>query len=110
MQALSAARSSKLSSDKQMSLSPGDKLGPYEILALIGTGGMGDASRPVPRDVAMQFSREKFSKRCIEREMMRSGAAGAGIQTDIRKSNETTRIFLHGISPGSSGSRIWADA
>jgi len=54
-----------------MSLSPGDKLGPYEILALIGTGGMGEVYRArdprLNRDVAIKVSQERFSDR-FERE------------------------------------------
>jgi serine/threonine protein kinase len=41
-----------------MALSPGDKLGPYEILALIGKGGMGEVYRArdttLKRDVALK--------------------------------------------------------
>jgi len=54
-----------------MSLSPGDKLGPYEILALIGAGGMGGVYRArdprLNRDVAIKVSQERFSDR-FERE------------------------------------------
>ena len=54
-----------------MSLSAGDKLGPYEILDLIGAGGMGEVYRArdprLNRDVAIKVSREQFSER-FERE------------------------------------------
>src|ERR1700722_2263344 len=54
-----------------MPLSPGDKLGPYEILAPIGAGGMGEVYRAhdsrVGRDVAIKVSQEKFTER-FERE------------------------------------------
>src|ERR1700722_18593949 len=50
-----------------MPLSPGDKLGPYEILAPIGAGGMGEVYRAhdsrVGRDVAIKVSQEKFTER-----------------------------------------------
>src|SRR6202049_3766784 len=54
-----------------MSVSVGDKLGPYEILALIGAGGMGEVYRArdprLNRDVAIKVSQERFSDR-FERE------------------------------------------
>jgi len=54
-----------------MALSTGDKLGPYEILALIGKGGMGEVYRAhdprLRRDVAIKVSAERFSER-FERE------------------------------------------
>jgi serine/threonine protein kinase len=54
-----------------MALSPGDKLGPYEILALIGKGGMGEVykahDRRLKRDVAIKVSAAQFSER-FERE------------------------------------------
>jgi serine/threonine protein kinase len=50
-----------------MPLSVGDKLGPYEILASIGAGGMGEVYRAhdtrLCRDVAIKISAERFSKR-----------------------------------------------
>src|SRR5689334_21227298 len=56
---------------ESMTLSPGDKLGPYEIHSLIGKGGMGEVYRAydsrVGRDVAIKISAEKFSER-FERE------------------------------------------
>src|SRR5580704_11988013 len=54
-----------------MSLSAGDRLGPYEILAPIGKGGMGEVYRAldprVGREVAIKVSAEQFSER-FERE------------------------------------------
>src|ERR1700686_2956815 len=54
-----------------MPLSGGDKLGPYEILALIGKGGMGEVCKardPRPdRVVAIKTSKTEFSER-FERE------------------------------------------
>jgi serine/threonine protein kinase len=49
------------------SLAPGDKLGPYEILALIGKGGMGEVYRArdtrLNRDVAVKVSTSQFTER-----------------------------------------------
>ena len=50
-----------------MSLSKGDRLGPYEILALVGKGGMGEVYRAhddrVNRDVAIKVSSARFTER-----------------------------------------------
>jgi Tol biopolymer transport system component/predicted Ser/Thr protein kinase len=50
-----------------MSLAAGDKLGPYQILALIGKGGMGEVYKAhdprTGRDVAVKVSAEQFSER-----------------------------------------------
>src|ERR1051325_8900642 len=54
-----------------MSVFVGEKLGPYEILALIGKGGMGEVYRArdprLNRDVAIKVSAAQFSER-FERE------------------------------------------
>jgi Tol biopolymer transport system component/predicted Ser/Thr protein kinase len=50
-----------------MTLQPGDKLGPYEIVAPIGKGGMGEVYRAhdsrLNRDVAVKVSSAQFSER-----------------------------------------------
>ena len=55
-----------------MPASPGDRLGPYEIVAVIGAGGMGEVYRAhdprMGRDVAIKLSHEQFSER-FEREV-----------------------------------------
>src|SRR5262245_42849673 len=55
-----------------MSLSAGTRLGPYEIVAPIGSGGMGEVYRArdprMGRDVAIKISAERFNDR-FEREV-----------------------------------------
>ena len=50
-----------------MPLSVGTRLGPYEILAPIGTGGMGEVYRArdprMGREVTIKVSSERFSDR-----------------------------------------------
>jgi eukaryotic-like serine/threonine-protein kinase len=50
-----------------MPISPGDKLGPYEILSSIGKGGMGEVWKAhdprLKRDVAIKISAAQFSER-----------------------------------------------
>src|SRR5579863_8856754 len=50
-----------------MPLSQGDRLGPYEILALVGQGGMGEVYRAhddrLRRDVAIKVSNAQFTER-----------------------------------------------
>jgi serine/threonine protein kinase len=54
-----------------VALSPGDKLGPYECIALIGAGGMGEVYKArdtrLDRIVAIKVSQAQFSER-FERE------------------------------------------
>jgi serine/threonine-protein kinase len=60
-----------------MSLTPGTRLGPYEIVAPIGAGGMGEVYRArdtrLDRIVAIKVSKEQFSER-FEQEARAVGA------------------------------------
>src|ERR1700736_3555351 len=55
-----------------MPLAPSTRLGPYEIVAMIGSGGMGEVYRArdprMGREVAIKVSAERFSDR-FEREV-----------------------------------------
>jgi hypothetical protein len=74
-----------------MPLSVGDRLGPYEIAALIGAGGMGEVYRArdtrLGRDVAIKTSAEKFSER-FEREAR-----------SIAALNHPNICILHDVGP-----------
>jgi len=78
-----------------MPLSAGDKLGPYEILAPTGAGGMGEVYRArntrLDRDVAVKVSAAQFSER-FERE------AAPGNGTGVAK-NGISRMALRWYSP-----------
>ncbi|MDQ2898837.1 MAG: serine/threonine protein kinase [Acidobacteriota bacterium] len=60
-----------LTPDHPQSTMPGTRLGPYEIVALVGSGGMGEVFKArdtrLDRNVAVKISAERFSER-FERE------------------------------------------
>jgi serine/threonine protein kinase len=64
-----------------VSLDRGTKLGPYEILDLIGAGGMGEVYRArdprMGREVAIKVSAERFNDR-FQREVHAVAARGFG--------------------------------
>jgi eukaryotic-like serine/threonine-protein kinase len=74
-----------------MTLAPGTKLGPYEILALVGAGGMGEVYRArdsrMGREVAVKVSAEQFSER-FSREMRSIAAV-----------NHTNVCHLYDVGP-----------
>jgi serine/threonine protein kinase len=76
-----------------MPLCAGDKLGPYEILAPIGAGGMGDVYKArdtrLDRSVAIKVSKTEFTER-FEREARAVAALNhPNIFTLIVASNES---------------------
>src|ERR1022692_2027732 len=84
-----------------MPLSFGDKLGPYEILAPIGAGGMGQVYRAhdsrLNRDVAIKVSAAQFSER-FEREAKAIAALNhSNILPSVRR---WTTLSRHGVDRG----------
>jgi eukaryotic-like serine/threonine-protein kinase len=74
-----------------MTLESGSKLGPYEIIAPIGAGGMGEVYRAhdarVGRDVAIKISAEQFNER-FEREIRA-----------VASLNHSNICILHDVGP-----------
>src|SRR5579862_6269409 len=74
-----------------MELNPGDKLGAYEIVSLLGKGGMGEVWRArdprLGRDVAIKVSAQQFTDR-FEREARAIAAL-----------NHPNICILHDIGP-----------
>ena len=74
-----------------MPLAGGDKLGPYEIVSLLGAGGMGEVYRArdtrLGRDIALKVSAERFSER-FEKEARAIAAL-----------NHTNVCTLHDVGP-----------
>ena len=66
-----------------MSLTPGARLGVYEIVGLIGAGGMGEVYRArdarLNRDVAIKILPEAFAERRRAAGALRARSAGAGV-------------------------------
>jgi eukaryotic-like serine/threonine-protein kinase len=76
---------------EEMTLEAGSKLGPYEIVAPLGAGGMGEVYRAhdarVGRDVAIKISAEQFNER-FEREIRA-----------VASLNHSNICILHDVGP-----------
>jgi serine/threonine protein kinase len=95
-----------------MPLSPGDRLGPYEIVAPVGAGGMGEVWRGrdtrLGRTVAIKISHQQFSER-FEREARAVAALNhpnicqlydLGTQPDDVAAARETKIADYGLTTG----------
>ena len=95
-----------------MSLAPGTHLGPYEILAIIGSGGMGDVYRArdtrLDRTVAIKVVRGEFTER-FEREARAISALNhPQICTlyDIGKEGDVRYLVMEYLEGGSLAERL----
>lgn len=95
-----------------MSLAPGTHLGPYEILAIIGSGGMGDVYRArdtrLDRTVAIKVVRGEFTER-FEREAKAISALNhPQICTlyDIGKEGDIRYLVMEYLEGGSLAERL----
>ena len=74
-----------------MELKPGAKLGPYEILSLIGKGGMGEVYKArdtrLNRDVALKVSKAEFTERFKQEAQM------------VAQLNHANICTLHDVGP-----------
>ena len=77
-----------------MTLAAGTKLGPYEILAPLGAGGMGEVYRArdarLKRDVAIKVLPATFSQDAGPPAALRAGGAGGGRPEPSRTSRRST--------------------
>src|SRR5271169_5081023 len=67
-----------------MSLSPGERLGPYEILAPIGKGGMGEVYKALDtrlhRDVAIKVLPQAFATEAARERFQREARAASALK------------------------------
>lgn len=83
------------------SLSPGDRLGPYEVVALIGAGGMGEVYRAhdstLNREVALKVLPERFAG---NRERLARFDQEARLLASVNHPNIAT---IHGLAQSEAG-------
>jgi serine/threonine protein kinase len=86
-----------------MSLEPGSRLGPYEIVAVLGAGGMGEVYRArdprIGREVAVkilppEFAASEDRRRRFEQEARGRGAQPSEPADDLRR-RQPGRSALH---------------
>src|SRR5512143_2976340 len=97
-----------------MALTPGSRLGPYEILSPLGTGGMGEvyrASDPrLGREVAIKvlpasYSQDTDRLRRFEQEARAAGVRGSGGRS--RPFGHAARRCAEGAAPATSTASVF---